>query len=558
MNAFLIFLCLCLPAPTQTSDADRVAAVKKLYAEQRWEEVVQQAPASPDQAAELDLYRGLALAHLQRWNEARAAFEGGRKKDPRDKRFLLELAGVAYQRKEFSEAKAHLKQALRLDPGDAYAREFLASLYFLDGNLEAALLHWNCVGKPRVTGIKADPRPQVRTAILDRALTFSPLTVLRVDDLRTTRARLDNLEIFPRYQFELIPGPEDSYAVMFRSEERNGWGDNWLEGLVSLFRGLPYQTVYPEFYNLNRSSLNIVSLQRWDAQKRRLFVAFSGPLAENPQWRFRVYLDGRNENWDITETLRASTLPISNLKLRKAEAGAEIRSVVGSRWSWVSGVSFAQRSFQNLAGTSVEAAPFFTDGPSLKYRGQIGYQLLRLPEKRVTLDLGASGQFGKLFARPLGRFGGVEGSAVFRWLPFPRGEDLEMNSHLRVGRLMGDVPFDELFMLGIDRDNDLWLRGHIGTHEGRKGRAPLGREYFLWNWEADKIVHQNAFFTVKLGPFLDAGRIADSSGSFGSNGWLWDPGLQSKVRILGKFTVVLSYGKDLRTGRNAFFTTVSR
>ncbi len=558
MIALLAFLCLCLPARTETPDAQRVAAVKRLYAEQRWEEIVQVVPASLDQAAELDLYRGLALAHLQRWSEAKAAFEAGRKKEPRDKRFLLELAGVAYRRKEFSEAKAHLKQALGLDPGDAYAREFLASLYFLDGNLEAALLHWNRVGKPRITDVKRDPPPRVRAKLLDRAFAFSPLNVLRADDLRTTRAQLDNLEIFPRYQFELLPGQEDSYAVVFRSEEKNGWGDSTLEGLVGLFRGLPYQTIYPEFYNLNHSSLNIVSLLRWDAQKRRLFASLSSPLADSPRLRFRFYLDGRNENWDITETLQGATLPISDLKLKKAEAGAEIRFVFGNRWSWGSGVSFAHRSFRNFTGVGPAAVPFFTDGFSLTYHGRLGYRLLRLPERRMTLDLGASGQFGKMFARPLGRFGGVEGSVGFRWLPLPRGEDYEMNSRLRAGRMMGGVPFDELFALGVERDNDLWLRGHIGTRNGRKGRAPLGREYFLWNWEADKIVHQNAFFTVKLGPSLDVGRIADSSGSFGSNGWLWDPGIQSKVRILGRFTVLFSYGKDLRTGRNALYTTVLR
>jgi len=88
--------------------------------------------------------------------------------------------------------------------------------------------------------------------------------------------------------------------------------------------------------------------------------------------------------------------------------------------------------------------------------------------------------------------------------------------------------------------------------------APLGRRYFLANWEMDKNVYSNGIFTVKLGPFLDSGRITDPSGLFGSRQWLWDTGAQCKVRVLGSITVVLIYGRDLRSGRNVFYGTVLR
>jgi len=71
----------------------------------------------------------------------------------------------------------------------------------------------------------------------------------------------------------------------------------------------------------------------------------------------------------------------------------------------------------------------------------------------------------------------------------------------------------------------------------------------------DKNVYGNGFFTVKLGPFLDNGAIADSSGLFGSRRWLWDMGAQCKIRVLGTMTVVLTYGRDLRGGRNVFYGT---
>jgi hypothetical protein len=131
-----------------------------------------------------------------------------------------------------------------------------------------------------------------------------------------------------------------------------------------------------------------------------------------------------------------------------------------------------------------------------------------------------------------------------------------MQARFRAGATAGKATLDELFELGIERDNDLWLRGHAGTLDGRKGAAPLGRRFFLSNWEMDKNIYGNGFVTLKLGPLLDTGAIADSSGFFGSRRWLWDAGAQCKIQVLGSLNVVLSYGRDLRGGHNAFYATV--
>ena len=140
-----------------------------------------------------------------------------------------------------------------------------------------------------------------------------------------------------------------------------------------------------------------------------------------------------------------------------------------------------------------------------------------------------------------------------RWFA---GGDYAIEQQVRAGKVLGRAPFDELFMLGLERDNDLWLRAHPGARDGRKGSAPLGRQYFLFNWEIDKNIYTNGFFSVKLSPFLDAGSM-DSSVGPGPRKWLWDTGVQAKFRILG-VGFALIYGKDLRSGGNTFFATDSR
>ena len=76
--------------------------------------------------------------------------------------------------------------------------------------------------------------------------------------------------------------------------------------------------------------------------------------------------------------------------------------------------------------------------------------------------------------------------------------------------------------------------------------------------ELDKRVYGNGFLKLKAGPFLDTGKIAEPTGNFGAKVWLWDAGVQSKVGVFGGVTVLLSYGVDLRSGRIAFYTTVTR
>jgi hypothetical protein len=322
---------------------------------------------------------------------------------------------------------------------------------------------------------------------------------------------------------------------------------------------LPYATVYPEFYNLGRDAVNLTSLARWDSEKRRVSAALSLPLYGDPSLRLQIYADARNENWNLAQTFFGAGTPLTDLNMRRAAAGAEVQSVVNGRWSWSAGAEFAHRNFRNLDRHTLPAErAFFTGATSVA--GWLGVKrtLLRVPERRFTLDSSAKAKAGREFANDLGPFATFRGALRAQWFPRATGDDYEMLAQIRTGATAGKATLDELFELGIERDNDLWLRGHAGTLEGRKGAAPLGRRFFLANWETDKNIYQNGFFTVKLGPFLDSGAVADSSGLFGSQRWLWDTGAQCKVRVLGSLTVVLSYGRDLRSGRNVYYGTVLR
>ena len=554
-------LALGFPAFAQDSASDqaRLPAAQSAFDAGHWEEAAKLAQGPAGQSPDFDFLAGLALARLEKWQEAKLAFDTGFRKQPGDSRFLVELAGVAYKQKDFRTAKKHLHAALRLNPRDSYSSEFLATIYFLEGNLEAAVKYWNPLDKPRLRSVAFTPSLKLKESLRDRAVAFNGPQVLTAKALLATQARLDNLGIFSTRRLELSPVDSGNYDATLHLAERNGWGDSNVEGVVSLLSGVPYATIYPEFYNLHRSAVNLTSLARWDSEKRRISLALSMPIYGDPSLRLRLYADARNENWNLVQTFLAAGTPLTDLNMRRAAAGVEVLSIVTGRWSWSAGAEIANRNFRNLSGLTLPAElAFFTGATSVA--GWLGVKrtLLRLPERRFTLDSSATAKAGREFADALGPFGALRGSLRAHWLPRASGDDYEIQAQIRAGATAGKSTLDELFVLGIERDNDLWLRGHAGTLGGRKGAAPLGRRFFLANWELDKNVYQNGLFTIKLGPFLDTGAVADSSGLFGSQRWLWDTGAQCKVRLLGSLTVVLSYGRDLRGGRDVFYGTVLR
>ncbi len=525
---------------------------QQYFAEENWQEVVQAAEGASGRTADLDYYYGSALAKLGRLEDAHQAFLAGYRLHPRDKRFTVELGGIEFLQKRYAKAADWLLIASRISPDDAYVNDFCGSVFYLEGNLDAALKYWNRVEKPRVEMVSSEPLPRVNPMLLDRAFAFAPASTLRLPELLATEDRLHGMEIFPTYTFTLSARPDQKFDVTFHAQERNGWGNSRLEALLSTFRGVFYQTLTPEYYNIDGAATNALSLLRWDAQKRRALASLSGPLHRDPRWRYRAAVDLRNENWVIRESFTGLAPPLAWLNLRRESFSTSITRFQSGRWSWSTGAGLSHRDFRNAHLGSTLTPEMLLQGYQLKHTGQLKYRLLYIPEKRLTATASVSTELGRMWAEPAHTFFKQQVSLAAHWFPRAKGSDLEIQQQIRAGSILGTIPFDELFMLGLERDNDLPMRAHIGTRDGRKGSAPLGREYFLSNWEMDKELYGNGLISAKLGPFLDTGHITDGSNPLGSQKWLWDAGIQTKVSVLGiKF--VLSYGRDLRAGKGVFY-----
>ena len=541
------------------SDNLQLETAQKLYSEQEWEEVIRLTSGQSGQTPEFVYLRGMALMRLNRWQEAREAFTSGIEKTPQDTRFLVERAGAEYRLKDFAAAKSDLRAALRTQPKDQYTLDFLGTIYLLEGNLEATLKYWNGEEKPRLASVTLSPKPQLKEELISRALAYNAPQVLELGAFRTTGARLLNLGVFPQVRLELNPAGDSDYEAVLHLNERGGWEYSRWTGAISLLSGVPYQTVYPEWYDIGHRAVNFSSMVRWDSQKRRAYASLTFPIGREADRVVEIFADGRDENWNLSQTFTGSAAPITDLNLRRVEAGIELHSVVNGNWSWTAGAGVIGRSFKNGDMTaSVNGSSFFTSSTSLEASAAVKRAIWRLPERRFIVTGSLESRFGRGFKNDLGLFGSTGGSIRADWPLHAKGEADAFHLNVRASNLFGSVPLDQLFELGLDRDSELWLRGHGATTDGRKGRAPLGRRFVLLNSDYDRQLYNGGFFRVLAGPFVDMGKITDDSAAFGDPRWLVDTGVQVKLRVLGSVSVVLSYGRDLRNGRGAFFGTTER
>jgi tetratricopeptide (TPR) repeat protein len=296
---------------------DSESQLKQLAERERWTEIVRQIESNPVRHADADYYYGIALAQLGRLHDARRALLSGHRLQPTDKRFPIELAGVAFKQKRHSEAARWLQRALRIDRHDAYVNDFLATIYFVQGNLEASLNYWKRIDRPQIEDVSTPTELKIRPALLDRAFLFSPASVLRLQDFLTSEKRVSGLGVFPQYKFSLAARDDGKLDLNFRTQEGSS---RWLAPL-SVFRGVFYETLYPEYFNARGSAINISSLLRWDPQKRRLAVSYSSPLEHNPKFHDRFIVVDRHACYQLGGSInyagaKATTIGIKSDAIR--------------------------------------------------------------------------------------------------------------------------------------------------------------------------------------------------------------------------------------------------
>ena len=425
-------------------------------------------------------------------------------------------ASEAFRREDYSEARLYAERAFRADPSNTTAAELLATVYFLSDNMEAALTYWNRVEKPLIRDVGVDPAVRMDPVRLDHAFAFARGNVLKVDEYRRTLRQLDLTGTFSNYKFDLRPADGENFDLTFRTNDRSG------ANYVSWLSGLPFQTIRPSFIDIGGRSLNIDSEFRWDTQKRKALVSFSGPVGRRGSQRYSMFTGARNEHWTVAGSTQS---------LKRVETGAGLQFLIGSRGAWKSEILGVHSKWSSLESRR-----------SLRYRATADYDLVRIPERRLTINTEIRTEVGRWFSG--GRFARTQPSVKVSWFPQQAGSEYYTSLRLSSGVVTATPYLDEMFSLGLDRDGDLLLRAHPATVDGRKGAGIIVSRYALLNAETERTLFRWTLMRVSVAPFLDLARAGD---------WYDDAGVELRVSLASAMRFSFSFGKDLRTGKTAMF-----
>jgi hypothetical protein len=441
---------------------------------------------------------------------------GSRTDNPEFDDDALEAASEAFRAGDLQTAKRLVHQSDPAAGSERVRNELLATAYFLEDNLEAAVKYWNRNDAPRVREVMTEPEVRVNPVFLDRTMGIARATVLQHRDLALAGKRLQAADAFSSFTLDLIPSPgsqSEEFDLRLRAAERPKWSP-W-----TLARGLAYETISTEFHNLGDRAIHAEASFRWDTNKKRVRTLVSGPLSESIRYRFDAGL--RREIWDVEG---------QRLDVRRDELAAGLTGTPNGAWGWSSGARLLRK------GGSV----------SVRYEGSASADVLRIPERRINVSAGARGDFGRTLSES-SRIARGESGIQFQWRPRAVGEDYMLSTKAWVGRVWGDAEIDDLFALGLDRDTDFRLRGHRGVVRGKKGAGPIGKRYALWNTEFSKDLFAAPLLKTTLVPFVDIARAGSA---------FVDVGVELRINVASMMVFTISASHDVRAHRTVFFTNI--
>ena len=159
LTFFLLISAASGSAQDNFADVQLAEKARQLFTEQRWQEVVALVgPARAHPRTSISSTDRLLL-NWAAWPTQGRPLRRDHGCSPTTSGFRRSWLGVAFKQKDYPRAARYLRRALHLDPHDAYGNDFLGTVYFLQGNIEAALKSWNRVNKPAVAEVRTVPIP---------------------------------------------------------------------------------------------------------------------------------------------------------------------------------------------------------------------------------------------------------------------------------------------------------------------------------------------------------------------------------------------------------------
>ncbi len=490
---------------------------------------------------EISLLHGIAAARQGDLPDAEKILRALVQENSRFAAAYTELAGLRFLAGDLDTVRKLLEKSLDLDPTQSYARDFLGTVYYLEGRRLRALQMWNRLGQPRIHRIAYVVPEGAAPGVLERLSEINEHEMLTRDKLLQARWTLQMLRLGERLDFRLRPRSADLWDLDLVTDPPRPLG--WLPELALLNTAnlLTYQRVG---FHFPREPLRKAQVEfgfGWHPARRDLRASTRFRFLSLFPDALEVNVSGWDEAW---------SLPTSgdSLSLRGARIESRYRVVLPRRQS----VEFTA-GYQQQFGDHAHLQGFLNERHlarvGIGWRGRIG--LTADDTVRLDLRLGGRAFFGAGTGTRSASGRQVDGHILLDWSVRESGATSVQISAMN-GRTAGMLPLNDHYRFGVGPGEALPLRAHKTVRVGRNGLAPLARNCFLLNADLSHRLFRVGIVGVVGKVFFDAARLDRAVLGARPQGWYRDAGAGLAVQVLGHEVLEVLLGHDLRDGGSTF------
>jgi hypothetical protein len=470
--------------------------------------------------------RGVSLALGDDKEAAEEALVGATRVCPAHAAAWRELAGWRFSQSRWADAQALALTAVRLAPGDAHARELLATSRYLSGDVLGALDVWAPAGEPRIDVISIHGAERTHHPVVVAAAGLQPRQVLTSEAFGRALRRVQSLPVAAgaRMQYEPLDGGLARIDISLN--EREPFPKGWITAVILGGRAAVGHELKVDVAGLFGAGERISASGRWQEERPRVALSL---IAPSPSWLPGVAsFDGM---WD-----RQSYLPAV---ARSAEVGPTLRE--SRRRMAVELADWSTSWFRWNAGLALDRFD------ARRYVSLEGGVDLRLARDRIALV--ASGT---------------------EWRPVAGAEGFGTRALVAAWRSTGDVTrsvwsaLTEVHVASRAAPLAVWegagtgsaraglLRAHPLLHDGVVTGAVFGRRVARGTFEFARPVGRTVAGALSMAAFVDVARASQRM-SIARSPLFFDAGAGVRVRLPGRAEILrIDLAHGLRGGGATF------
>jgi len=256
-----------------------------------------------------------------------------------------ELAGLDALENNWTDAAAHARRAVDLDPADAHAWRVLATARFVTHDDLGALAAWNRIGEPRADLIDIKGLAHTRYRVVSDAIGLRPKQLVTADALRLAQQRVRDVPAVAAARVSYHPTEEGRAQIDAAVLERDRAPLTWPAWLGIGAGALANREATAVFTNVSGGGDAVTAAWRWWEHRPMIGASYAAP--------------GPGGIWTIDASRETQTFGTAAVEETRTRAGLQIRNWIGQRARVSGGVGLERWSDRGRSASFAAAAEFW-------------------------------------------------------------------------------------------------------------------------------------------------------------------------------------------------------